>query len=105
MPITNILADNCRQYGDEVALVEINPGREAIRRVTWKEYELIQPESTASYRREITWNIFCEKANRVANMLVSRGVTKGDKVGILLMNCRHFSGGFFSLWLRFSCGS
>ncbi len=86
MPITTILADNCRLYGDEVALVEINPGREAIRHVTWKEYELIQPESTNYYRREITWDIFCEKANRVANMLTSRGITKGDKVGILLMN-------------------
>ena len=87
MPITAILKDNCRLYGDEVALVEINPGREAIRHVTWKEYELIEPESTSYYRREITWNVFCEKANRVANMLTSRGISKGDKVGILLMNC------------------
>lgn len=87
MPITNILAENCRLYGDEVALVEINPGREAIRHVTWKEYELIEPESSEYYRREISWSVFCEKANRVANMLVSRGIQKGDKVGILLMNC------------------
>jgi len=86
MPITSVLAENCRLYGDEIALVEINPGREAVRRVTWKEYELIEPESTAYYRRDITWNVFMEKANRVANMLVSRGVAKGDKVGILLMN-------------------
>ncbi|MCL2807732.1 MAG: AMP-binding protein [Coriobacteriia bacterium] len=87
MPITDILAQNCKLYGQEVALVEINPGRKAIRRVTWKEYELIQPEGAAPYRREITWSIFCEKANRVANMLASRGVEQGDKVGILLMNC------------------
>lgn len=86
MPLTQILADNCRLYGDEVALVEINPGREAVRHVTWKEYELIEPESTEYYRREITWNVFCEKANRVANMLESRGIGKGDKVAILLMN-------------------
>jgi acyl-CoA synthetase (AMP-forming)/AMP-acid ligase II len=86
MPITRILEENCEKYGDEVALVEINPGREAVRRVTWKEYELIEPESTEYYRREITWNVFREKANRMANMLVSRGVKKGDKVGILLMN-------------------
>ncbi|MDR2035109.1 MAG: AMP-binding protein [Coriobacteriales bacterium] len=87
MPITKILEENKRLYGGEVALVEINPGREAIRHVTWKEYELIQPESIAPYRREITWSVFVEKANRVANMLTSRGVAKGDKVGILLMNC------------------
>ncbi len=87
MPITQILAENCSRYGNEIALVEINPQREAVRRVTWKEFELIEPESTNYYRREISWNVFCEKANRVANMLVSRGISKGDKVGILLVNC------------------
>lgn len=87
MPITHILAENCRLYGEETALVEINPQREAIRRVTWKEYDLIEPESTEYYRREISWNVFDEKANRVANMLTSRGIKKGDKVGILLVNC------------------
>ena len=86
MPITKILEENCRLYGGEIALVEINPGREAVRHVTWKEYELIEPESSSYYRREITWSVFCEKANRVANMLISRGIEKGDKVGILLMN-------------------
>jgi acyl-CoA synthetase (AMP-forming)/AMP-acid ligase II len=30
--------------------------------------------------------LFDEKANRVANMLMSRGVRKGQKVAILLMN-------------------
>ena len=31
--------------------------------------------------------MFNEKANRVANMLIARGIVKGDKVAILLMNC------------------
>ncbi|MDR3136160.1 MAG: AMP-binding protein [Coriobacteriales bacterium] len=87
MPITDILEQNHRLYGDEVALVELNPEREAVRRVTWKEYALIEPESTRFYRREISWNVFDEKANRVANMLLAWGVKKGDKVAILLMNC------------------
>ena len=39
------------------------------------------------YRREITWSVFNEKANRFANMLISRGVKKGDKVAILMYNC------------------
>ena len=39
------------------------------------------------YRREITWHVFDEKANRFANLLLSRGIKKGDKVGILMMNC------------------
>ena len=34
-----------------------------------------------------TWHVFNEKANRVANLLISRGIRKGDKVAILMMNC------------------
>ena len=87
MPITDLLERNSKLYGDEIALVEINPEVQETQRVTWKEYELIQPTSTAPYRREITWSVFDEKANRVANMLLGRGLKKGQKVAILLMNC------------------
>lgn len=87
MPITDLLERNSKLYGDEIALVEINPEIQETQRVTWKEYELIQPTSTAPYRREITWSVFDEKANRVANMLLGRGIRKGQKVAILLMNC------------------
>lgn len=87
MPITDLLERNSKLYGDEIALVEINPEVQEEQRVTWKEYALIQPTSTAPYRREITWSVFDEKANRVANMLLSRGIRKGQKVAILLMNC------------------
>ena len=87
MPITDLLERNSKLYGDEVALVEINPAVTEKPRVTWKEFELIQPSAAAPYRREITWGVFDEKANRVANMLLSRGVRKGQKVAILLMNC------------------
>ena len=87
MPITEILEQNAAKYGNDVCLVEINPEVKEVRRVTWKEYELMEPNPTTHYRREITWSVFNEKANRFANMLLSRGVTKGDKVAILLMNC------------------
>ena len=87
MPITDLLERNSKLYGEEVALVEINPEIREEQRVTWKEYELIQPTSTSYYRREITWSVFDEKANRVANMLMSRGIRKGQKCSILLMNC------------------
>ena len=87
MPITDLLERNSKLYGNEVALVEINPEVQEAQRVTWKEYELIQPTSTAPYRREITWSVFDEKANRVANMLLGLGIKKGQKIGILLMNC------------------
>lgn len=87
MPITDILEKNCRLYGEDVCLVEINPELPETRRVTWKEFELMEPAASAYYRREITWNVFNEKANRFANLLLERGIRKGDKVGILLMNC------------------
>ena len=87
MPITDILENNCRLYGDDVALVEINPEMPETKRTTWKEFDLIEPSRAAYYRREITWNVFNEKANRFANLLIERGIKKGEKVGILLMNC------------------
>ena len=87
MPITDILAKNCAEFGNDICLVEINPEVKETRRVTWKEYALMEPSPVSYYRREITWNVFQEKANRFANLLMSRGIKKGDKVAILLMNC------------------
>ena len=87
MPITDLLEQNCKLYGDDVALVELNPELKETRRITWKEYDLMQPAPVGPYRREITWHVFNEKANRFAHLLLERGVKKGDKVGILLMNC------------------
>ena len=86
MPITELLEQNAEKLSDKTALVEINPEIQEMRRVTWKEYELIEQGSSETYRREITWSVFNEKANRCANLLISRGIKKGDKVGILLMN-------------------
>ena len=87
MPITDLLERNSKLFGNETALVEINPEVHEAQRVTWKEYALIQPTSTVPYRREITWSVFDEKANRVAHLLLSRGIRKGQKVALLLMNC------------------
>jgi acyl-CoA synthetase (AMP-forming)/AMP-acid ligase II len=87
MPITDILEQNKRLYGDDVCLVEINPELKETQRVTWRDYDLMQPTPSPYHRREITWNVFDEKANRFANLLKSRGIKKGDKVAILLMNC------------------
>ena len=87
MPVIDFLERNVKLYGNETALVELNPEIKETRRMTWKEYDLIQPTTDEPYRREITWNVFNEKANRFANMLLSRGVKKGDKVAILMYNC------------------
>ena len=87
MPITNYLERNAREWPNDVALVELNPGQDLPQLTTWREYDLIQPTNTDKYREEITWKTFDEKANRVANYLLARGVQRGEKVGILLMNC------------------
>ena len=87
MPVTDLLERNHKLYSDEVALVELNPMMKDHRKTTWKEYDLVQQTSSTPYRREITWSIFDEKANRVANMLLSRGIKKGDRVAILMFNC------------------
>ena len=87
MPITEFLERNAKLYPDEIALVELNPHEKDRRRMTWKEFDLIQPQPDNPYRREITWKVFDEKANRFANLLISRGVGSGDKVAILMYNC------------------
>ena len=88
MPITDFLERNAKIYPNDVALVEINPERQPDKDLTWREYNLIETSAESDkYRREITWRDFDIKANRFANLLFTRGIKKGDKVAILLMNC------------------
>ena len=87
MTIVDLLERNAKEWGDDTALVEINPEQKSKKRLTWHEYELVQPNESAYHRREITWAVFNERANRFANALISRGIGKGNKVAILLMNC------------------
>lgn len=87
MPITDFLEKNARLHPDEVSLVEVNPANQPDKDVSWREYNLIETSGGEKYRREITWREFDEEANRFANLLFTRGVKKGDKVAILMMNC------------------
>ena len=86
MPITEILEHNAKCYGNDVALVEINPQELEDRHITWRDYSLMEPTRNDSFRSEITWNEFDRKANRMANFLLTRHIRKGSKVAILLMN-------------------
>ncbi len=87
MPITDILTRNAENFGNEVALVEINPQELEQKRISWRDYSLIEPSRTDSFRSELTWGEFDRKANRLANFLLTRHIGRGDKVAILLMNC------------------
>ncbi len=86
MPITEVLARNAAMYGNEISLVEINPEITEVPR-SWKDYDLVELNPERRYRRQMTWREFDDKANRFANFLMERGLEKGHKVGILLMNC------------------
>ena len=103
MIITELLERNARLYGSEIALVEVNPSEDRDAAVTWREASLIeQAQPDAPYRRELSWSDFDRRANRFANLLLSRGVKRGTKVGILMMNCLEFLPIYFGI-LKAGC--
>ena len=103
MVITELLERNARLYGSDTALVEINPSEERDKAVTWREASLIeQAQPDAPYRREISWRDFDRRANRFANLLLSRSLERGTKVGILLMNCLEWLPIYFGI-LKAGC--
>ena len=86
MVITDLLRRNAKEQPDEVALVEINGEKLPEKRITWRDFELAEIQQGDQYRRSMTWKEFDLKANRFSNLLTVKGVKKGDKVAILLMN-------------------
>ncbi len=77
MTITEILARNARLIPNNTALVEITPSK--------------------GLRKEITWKEFDERANRVANALIDRGIKKGDVVIHLMMNSLNWLEAYFGI--------
>ena len=97
MPVTDFLEKNAEKYGNDICLTEINPDIPDGAESTWKEYSLIQTEPMEQYKREITWKQFDDTANRFANMLIAKGIKKGEKVAILLMNCLEWLPVYFGI--------
>ncbi|MBO5928825.1 MAG: acyl--CoA ligase, partial [Clostridia bacterium] len=102
MPITDILTKNADFYPNDVSLVEINPKLENNKNMTWREFSLMQATASEAYRQEITWGEFQKRSNRFANLLLSRGIKKGEKVAILLMNCLEWLPIYFGI---LKCGA
>ncbi|MGN0178465.1 MAG: class I adenylate-forming enzyme family protein [Monoglobaceae bacterium] len=100
--IVDILERNARLYPDEEALAEINPANQPSHTTTWREYNLIETAEGDKYRRSMTWREFDAQANQAANLLITRGVRKGDKVAILLMNCLEWLPVYFGV---LKCGA
>ena len=98
MVITEFLERNARLYGSDTALVELNPSQERDSAVTWREASLIESAGNgAPYRRELSWADFDRRANRFANLLLSRGMERETKVGILMMNCLEWLPVYFGI--------
>lgn len=100
--IVDILERNARLYPDEEALAEINPANQPSHTTTWREYNLIETAEGDKYRRSMTWREFDAQANQAANLLITRGVKKGDKVAVLLMNCLEWLPVYFGV---LKCGA
>jgi len=77
MNLSEMLARNARLYPDEPALIELTPSEKL--------------------RREITWKEFDERANRIANALVDRGIKKDDKVMHLMRNSINWLEAYFGI--------
>ena len=86
MPITEFLKRNADTFGDDVALVEINPELHPSRQRSWRDYDLVETRPDCGYRKEITWRQFEDRACQVAQLLIQHGIQPGEKVAILLMN-------------------
>ena len=52
---------------------------------------------TRIFRKEITWKQFDERANRLANALITRGVGKGDRVLHWMMNSINWLEAYFGI--------
>jgi acyl-CoA synthetase (AMP-forming)/AMP-acid ligase II len=77
MTVTEVLARNARLTPDAVALIELTPSKNRRKAVTWKEFD--------------------DRANKVANALIERGVKKGDVVVHLMMNSINWLEGYFGI--------
>ena len=103
MVITDLLERNARLQGSNICLVEVNPSEERDRAQSWQELNLIESANPdAPYRRELSWREFDRRANRFANLLLCRGLKKGDRVGILMMNCLEWLPIYFGI-LKAGC--
>ncbi|HPO04996.1 MAG TPA: AMP-binding protein [Bacillota bacterium] len=96
MIITELLERNAVLYGEEICLTEINPDIKDCK-VSWRDYDLVETNPANKYRRQMTWREFDDKANRLANFLLDRGLRKGQKVAVLLMNCLEWLPVYFGI--------
>jgi len=62
-----------------------------------EETALIEREPAKNSRRALTWQEFDAMANRLANALIARGIRKGDKIILLMVNCLEWLPVYFGI--------
>jgi acyl-CoA synthetase (AMP-forming)/AMP-acid ligase II len=77
MNVSEILARNARLYPDDIALVEVLPGK--------------------GIRHQVTWREFDARVTRFANALMEMGIGKGDKVNHWMMNSISWQVAYFGI--------
>ena len=77
MTIAEMLARNRRMYPDDTALIELKPSK--------------------GFRKALTWKEFDERANRIANALIERGIRKGDRVIHWMTNSINWLEAYFGI--------
>ena len=77
MTILEMVARNRRMYPNDTALIELRPSQ--------------------GLRKEITWQEFDERVNRVANALIDRRIRKGDKIIHWMMNSINWLEAYFGI--------
>ena len=75
--ISEMLTRNAIIYPNDTALVELKPSEKIRKEISWKELD--------------------ERANRVANALTDKGITKGDKVIHWMMNSTNWLEAYFGI--------
>jgi acyl-CoA synthetase (AMP-forming)/AMP-acid ligase II len=84
--ITDLLSQNAASRGQDIAIAEINPKASSDKKVSWREYEDSESYPESAARREMTWKYFDDQANRVANFCLGKGIGRGKKAAMLMLN-------------------
>ena len=83
MTVIDLVAKNARLYPNSIAFVEVRP--------------------VSKIRKEITWAAFNERMNKIAQVLMAKGIGKGMKVALLGRNSINWLEAFFGIMKTGAC--
>ncbi len=77
MNLVDVIAKNARFHANQPAFIEVKP--------------------VTGSRKETSWLQFHDRTNRIANVMINRGIRKGQKVSLLGRNSIHWLEAFFGI--------